>query len=225
MHQESENQRLVADAAILKALARWAPHARHDVVGACSPIALDLSLLSLKSAKAALSVEDVRPFVERGKANVKNTVLQLDRLGLLMSQDREQTIAVHDVMERMAHAMHTVFAEVTWSLPTDPFSLGTDSEYDLMICSWTALMALYDAHGTIKRVSIFARRDQGILLLVFSVAPVDDDYPSLTAAAVPVDLRITHAEVRGLAVHLGFTFSASETSMEFRRIASGTKSQ
>ena len=225
MHQESENQRLVADAAILKALARWAPHARHDVVGACSPIALDLSLLSIKSAKAALSVEDVRPFVERGKANVKNTVLQLDRLGLLISQDREQTVAVHDVMERMAHAMHTVFAEVTWSPPTDPSSLGTDSQYDLMMCSWSALMALYDAHGTVKRVSIFARRDQGQVLLAFSVVPADGDYHSLTAAVAPVGLRITHAEVRDLAAHLGFTFSASETSMEFRRMPPGTESQ
>ena len=225
MHQGSENQRLVADSAILKALARWAPHARHDVVGACSPIALDLSLLSIRSAKAALSVEDVRPFVERGKANVKNTVLQLDRVGLLLSQDRAQTVAVHDIMERMAHAMHTVFAEVTWSPPTDPFTLGTDSEYDLMICSWSALMALYDAHGTTKRVSMLARRDQGMLLLAFSVAPTDGNYPSLTVAAVPVELRITHAEVRDLAAHLGFTFSGSETSMEFRRISPRTGSQ
>ncbi len=203
--------------ATLKVLARWAPHARHDVVGAFSPISLDLSLLGVKSKRGPLSTDDIATFIERGKENIKNTVEEINRVILLQRQDRQVPIAVCDMMEKMTRTTRTVFAIVDWSPPDDPNTLGTDSEYDLTMVIWATLMALFDRHGAGMQLRVEARRDTSQLLLGFYVTPATAESTVGHARASAAHEHISFNEVRHLAVHLGFTFGESGGGIELVR--------
>ncbi|MEO8384187.1 MAG: hypothetical protein ABI583_03015 [Betaproteobacteria bacterium] len=219
MHSDTIDPQLAALAATLKVLARWAPHARHDVLGACSPISLDLSVLGVKAAKGPLSVGDINPFINRAKANVKNVVQQLDRMVLFQRQDRRPRIAVSDVMERMAHSMHTVFSSVAWQAADEAGALGSESEYDLTLTVLAVVLALFDKHGANKTLNIVAGRDQDELRLTFWVAPAIDEGWVAASAEVPASQRITIEEAQHLACHLDFVFSTQENGITLRRTA------
>ena len=214
---DSQHGECLALSAKLKVLSRWAPHARHDVVGACSPISLDLSLLGVKSKRATLSPEDIATFIARGKENIKNTVEELNRVILLQRQDRAAPIAVCDMMEKMARATRTVFVAVDWSPPTDPATLGTDSEYDLTMTIWAVLMALVDRHGTSAHLHLEAQRDQGRLRLGFHVVSATEESAVGDTKPVLPGERINFNEVRHLAQLLGFAFVESERGIDLVR--------
>lgn len=217
MQSETVDARLAALTATLKVLARWVPHTRHDVLGACSPISLDLSVLGVKAAKGPLTDDDVNPAIDRAKANIRNVVQQLDRMLLFQRQDRRPVIAIGDVMEKVADSMRTVFSSVA----CEPFevsaSLGTDSEYDLTMTVSTALMALYDHHGSNMALNIAVRRDQDGLLFTFSVASAVDEGWVASHAEIPVSQRIAINEARHLAEHLDFVFTTKENGITLRR--------
>ncbi len=215
--EDSQRVEVAALTAILKVLARWAPHARHDVVGACSPISLDLSLLGVKSKRAPLSPEDVATFIERGKANMKNTVDEINRVFLLQRQDRQVTIAVGDMLDKMTRATRTVFAIVDWSPPAESATLGTDSEYDLTMAIWATLMALFDRHGAGMHLRVDARRDQGRLLLGFYVTPAAEENIVGHAKPSSPHEHISFDEVRHLATYLGFAFAENGGGIELTR--------
>ena len=217
MQSETIDAQLAALTATLKVLARWVPHTRHDVLGACSPISLDLSVLGVKAAKAPLTADDVKPFVDRAKANIRNVVQQLDRMVLFQRQDRRPVIAVADVMEKVVNSMRTMFSSVAYGPAEDTASLGTGSEYDLTMAVSGALMALYDQHGANKALSIAVRRDQEGLLFTFSVAPSADEGWAASNAEVPASLHIAIHEARHLAEHLDFVFTAHENGIALRR--------
>ena len=217
MHSETIDSRLAASTATLKVLARWAPHARHDVLGACSPISLDLSVLGVKAAKGPLTTEDVNPLIDRAKANLRNVVQHLDRMVLFQRQDRQPIIAVADVMEKVARSMRTVFTSVVWEPPEEAAPLSTESEYDLTMSVLAALMALYDQHGANKALSMAVRRDGQGLLFAFSVAPAVDEGWVASNAEVPMSQRIAIHEARHLAEHLDFVFSTTENRITLRR--------
>ncbi|MEP7156298.1 MAG: hypothetical protein ABI905_11035 [Betaproteobacteria bacterium] len=232
MHPGTDESRLAALTAIFKVMARWAPQARHDLVGACSPISLDLSLLGVKSRRAPLTSEDVDAFVERGKKNVKNTVQEIDTVMLLQRQERTHEISVCDMLEKMARSTRTAFAGVDWSPPEEPATLGAESEYDLTITIWAVLMALLDRHGANQQLRLFAQRvggedgsgdkgnggggGKGDLVMDFSVSPASgESWAGATADAGAQ--RISIDEVHHLANHLGFAFSRREGGIELRR--------
>jgi hypothetical protein len=222
MHPETQDPRLVALTATLKVYSRWAPHARHDVMGACSPISLDLSLLDVKAKRAPLSATDVASFVERGKESVKNTVTEINRMVLLQKQDRSQRISVSEVIEKMAHSTRTVFAGTSWSSST-PDGLGMDSEYDLTMAIWAALMALVDRYGGSMELTIVAERVHNQLQLAFSVRRTTDANKAGTAGESAPAERIDFNEAKHLAQHLGFSFTEGDRFIELRRIAADSK--
>ena len=217
MYPATENSRLAALATLLKVFARWAPQARHDLVGACSPISLEIALLGVKSRRAPLSTEDIDHFIRRGKENVKNTVDEINRVILLQSQNRQQSIGVSEMMDKMARTARTLFAGVNWSHPPDADSLGVDSEYDLTMVIWAALMSLYDRHGPNMQLRMEARREENALTLRFSVSPSPDGHcHRVDTESVTCD-RIATEEVHHLAEHLGFAFTSDEDVIELRR--------
>ena len=217
MHSETIDPRLAALTATLKVLARLAPHARHDVLGACSPISLDLSVLGVKAAKGPLNAQDINPLIDRTKANVRNVVQHLDRMVLFQRQDRKPIIAISDVMEKIASSMRTVFSSVVWEPPEEAALLGTDSEYDLTMSVSAALMALYDQHGANKALSMAVRRDQEGLLFTFAVAPVVEEGWVASNVELPLSQRIAIQEAHVLAEHLDFVFAAKENGITLRR--------
>ncbi len=217
MHSETIDTQFAALTATLKVLARWAPHTRHDVLGACSPITLDLSVLGLKAAKAPLTADDVKPLVDRAKANIRNVVQQLDRMVLFQCQDRRPVIAVNDVMEKMARSMRTMFSSVVCGPAKDAASLGTDSEYDLTMAVSGSLMALHDQHGANRMLTIDACRDHHGLLFTFAVAPATDEGWVASSMELPASLHIAIHEARHLAEHLDFAFAAHENGITLRR--------
>ena len=222
MQAGTDEARLAALTAIFKVLARWAPQARHDVVGACSPISLELSLLGVKSRRSALSAEDVELFIERGKKSIKNTVDEIDSVMLLQKQDRKHAVPVCDMLDKMARSTRTLFAGVDWSAPQNPADLGSDSEYDLTLGMWAVLMALLDRHGGNMQLRLFAQREGDDLMMDFSVAPmspaVAENWSSPAGQTAPQQ-QLSIDEVHHLAHHLGFTFTRREGGIELRREA------
>lgn len=216
MQSETIDPRLAALTASLKVLARLAPHSRHDVLGACSPISLDISVLGVKAEKGPLTAQDITPMIDRAKANIRNVVQQLDHMVLFQRQDRQPIIAVSDVMEKMARSMRTVFTRVVWEPGENAASLGTGSEYDLTMSVSAALMALYDQYGANKALSMAVRRDQEGLLFTFSVAPVAEEGWVASNAEVPLSQRIAIQEARHLVEHLDFTFATKENGITLR---------
>ena len=221
MHPGSDDSRLAALTATFKVLARWAPQARHDVVGACSPISLDLSLLAVKSKRAPLTADEVESFVERGKKNLKNTVEEIDTVMLLQKQDRRREIGVGEMFEKMARSTRTLFAGVDWVPPVGTDELGNDSEYDLTIAIWAVLMALLDRHGAHSQLRLIARRELDELVMDFSVSPTTGEVFGAADAGTAGGHPISLDEVHHLANHLGFTFTRRERGIELRREHAG----
>ena len=217
MPSETIDAQLAALTATLKVLARWVPQKRHDLLGACSPISLHLSVLGVKVAKGPLTADDVNPFIDRAKANIRNVVQQLDRILLFQRQDRRPVIAVSDAMEKMADAMRTMFRSVACEPFEEAAALGTDSEYDLTMSVSAALMALYDHHGSNMALNIAVQHIQDRLSYTFSVTPAVDEGWVASHKDVPAAQRIAIDEARCLAEQLGFVFNTKENGITLRR--------
>ena len=217
MPLDTVDARQAALTATLKVLARWVPQKRHDVLGACSPISLHLSVLGVKAAKSPLTAADINPFIDRAKANIKNVVRQLDGILLLQRQDRRPVIAVSDVIEAVADSMRTLFRSVDCEPVEDAALLGTDSEYDLTMAVSAAVMALYDTHGLNMALNIAVQRIEDQLHYTLSVAPVADADWVASHEEIPSAQRIAISEAGHLAEHLDFGFTATENAITLRR--------
>lgn len=217
MQSETVDAQLAALTTTLKVLARWAPQKRHDVLGACSPITLHLSVLALKAAKGPLAADEVQHFIDRAKANIGDVVQQLDRILLFQRQDRRPVSAVSDVIEKVADSMRTVFHSVACEFLENAESLGADSEYDLTMTVSAAIMALHDHYGPIAALNIAVRRVQDRLNYTFAVTLSVDEGWVASHKEIPASQRITVDEARHLAEHLDFVFTTNEDGITLRR--------
>ena len=135
----------------------------------------------------------------------------------MLNANRQQSIGVSEMMDKMARTTRTLFAGVNWSHPPDADSLGVDSEYDLTMVIWAALMSLYDRHGPNMQLRMEARREENVLTLRFSVSPSPDGHcHRVDTESVTCD-RIATEEVHHLAEHLGFAFTSDEGVIELQR--------
>lgn len=207
-----------AQVTILKVLARWAPHARHDFVGACSPLSMDLSLLSVKSRKGALPADEIGQFVERAGGNIAKTLQQCDRIVVLLGQDRGVQVEVREVLSQIARKMRTLFAEVVFQ-EADPV-LGAESEYDLYVVLWAAVMALEDRIGANVRLSLSAQRDSAHKLIIAIVSEPLSAQGSAWSGSLGTNTparRIGMDELAALAKYLDFDYAENSHGVELSR--------
>jgi hypothetical protein len=199
---------LIAEATILKVLARWAPYARHDVMGGLSPMSMDVAALAARSARGTLSAEDISKFVTRMKDSLKHVAVQAEGVSIMVGQDRKARVDVGEVARDITQKMNIRFASIACELETD--DPGQDIRYDLQIILLAVLMALEDRRGLALRVVLRVRRDeQRVLSLDIRSTPLQDE--SWIPLRPPEDgrRRIDFADLECLAAYLGFQFSST----------------
>ena len=207
-------------AIILKVLARWAPHARHDFVGACSPMLMNLSLIGIRSKKNTLTGEDMAEFIGRGQGYMEKILRESEHLVLLLQQDRDITTGVADFLERTAGIARTHFANVELEPIAEPTVMGREAEYDLTIISWTAIMALLDHFGPSVTLTLSASRCvNGELSLGLTTSALTADAPQWSGniGNIEKSAQIRLDEVETIADHLDFRCARHSNGFELRR--------
>jgi hypothetical protein len=210
--------RVIAEATIAKVLGRWAPHARHDLVGAWTPMSMDLAILAAKNAKSALTSDEIATFIARMKDTLKHLSAESDNVTVMVGQDRNATTPVSEVLRDIAHKMRARFGSVECVLPQDPESLGVEIRYDLYMVLLAAVMALEDRKGTSQQLTLTGSRNaEGHV--VISIAMTEggtNTWPPAHGASPP--RRIDFVDVDCLAAHLGFKFTPTLDGGELKRV-------
>lgn len=216
--------KVIAEATIAKVLGRWAPHARHDLVGAWTPMSMDLAVLAAKNAKAPISSEDLATFILRMKDSLKHVSAESDNVALMVGQDRQATAQVSDVLRDIAQKLRPRYGAVECILPDQPDGLGEEIRYDLYMALLAALMALEDRKGTSVKLLLQAERDgMGRLTISITTIPMsngDQAWMHALASVYP-PRRIDFVDVDCLAAYLGFRFIMNPDGGELRRLEPG----
>lgn len=219
--------KVIAEATIAKVLGRWAPHARHDLVGAWTPISMDLAVLAAKNARAGgVTSEDLATFINRMKDSLKNVSAESDNVALMVGQDRNATAPVAEVMRDIAQKLRPRYGAVECALPEAPEELGEEIRYDLYMSLLAALLALEDRRGTSVRLVMRGERDgAGRLAISIATQPLQNGehaWVQAMAGSQP-QRRIDFVDVDCLASYLGFRFSMNPDGGELRRLEPGER--
>jgi len=218
--------KVIAEATIAKVLGRWAPHARHDLVGAWTPMSMDLAVLAAKNAKTGVTSEDLSTFIARMKDSLKHVSLESDNVALMVGQDRKATVQVGEAVRDIAQKLRPRYGAVEYVLSDPPDKLGEEIRYDLYMALLAALMALEDRRGTSVKLILRAERDgAGRLTIYITSQPMpngENAWAQALNAAYP-QRRIDFVDVDCLASYLGFRFIMNPDGGELRRLEPGER--